>query len=371
MHSPTFALLRSTPAGRTSVLVALVALTFAGCTKPAASSTENAQSVIVQAATPASAPTEAWSGTIRARDHATLSFSVAGHLQRLLVEVGDRVESGTVLAELEQEPFALSLRQAEAEAQAAAPALDEAQRRRDAEQRLHTAGATSRTDLDAAVSAHAAAAARLQAAEASLALARRQLRESRLLAPRAGRVAQRLVQSSTWVDAGATVIEFDPEGPIEVVLAVPATRAAHLTAGQEVVVTSRLSTPAPARAAGRISHIGQRSLAGGVHEVLVRLPDDAVAFPGEAVLATLPAADVSAGVRIPITAVQPATDSGAGHVFVFEPKTRRLALRQVRFHSPHGADVIVDTGVRSGELVAVAGLPFLRDGQTARAQLRE
>lgn len=351
-------------------ILSAIVLIAAGCSKPTPHA-ELIPTVIVRSAAPATPVVEAWNGTVRTRQHATLAFAVAGRLQKTCVEVGDHVAAGTVLAELDQEPFDLELEQAEAQARAAGPALEEAKRRFEAEERLSANGATSRTDLDAATSAYAAARSHQQAAEATLGLARRQQRESRLLAPCAGRIAQRLVPTASVIAAGTPVIEFDSDGPAEVVLTLPASRVGTLAIGQEVRVTSGLSGGKPVPVTGQITHIGLRSLAGGVHEVLVRLPGNTPAFPGESVIAELALAESAAGVRLPLTAIQPAAEPGTGHVFVFDPQSQRLALRPVRYQAPHGADVLVSSGLRHGELVAVAGLPFLRDGQAAHAQQRE
>lgn len=350
-----------------SVVLMLVA---AGCSRSFSPAVAVVPTVIVQKAAPAAAVEEWWNGSVRTRGQASLAFPVGGRLKRVLVEVGDSVEAGAVLAELDQEAFALELDQAEAEARAASPALAEARRRREAEERLALAGAVSRSDLDAAVSAYAAAASRVQAAEAALGLARRQMRESRLVAPSAGRIAQRLAQPATWVAPGTPVLEFDAAGPVEVVLAVPAARLAGVAVGQDVRVRARLTDAAPAIVAGRITHIGQRSLAGGVHEVLVRLSDDAKAFPGEAVQASFARAGTADGVRLPLTAVLPSGEDGMGYVFVVD-ESSQLARRKVRYASPQGAEVRVHSGLAAGQPVVVAGAAFLRDGQSVRVQLRE
>lgn len=341
-------------------------LLLAGCSKPA-SPPETLPTVLVQPAAPGTPATEAWSGAVRSLHRATLAFAVAGRLAKTLVEVGDRVEAGAILAELEMEPFALELEQAEAQAQATGPALEEAKRRHEAEERLAANRATSRAELDSAASAHAAARSQQRAAQAALGLARRQERESRLIAPCNGRVAQRLATAGSVIAAGTPVLEFDSEDGAEVLLVLPGSRVSALAIGQE----ARVSTGESPGVIGRITQISQRCLAGGVHEVLVRLPENAGLFPGQAVTVELAARQPAAGVRLPLTAIRPDAEFGSGNVFVFDPATRRLALRPVHYHAPQGGDVLVSSGVSEGELVAVAGLAFLRDGQTVHAKTRE
>lgn len=345
-------------------------LSFSGCGRSDHKAATFIPTAIVQTVRPAGVSTDEWSGVVRARQTAQLAFSVAGRVERIAAEVGDRIERGEVLIELDQEPFRLQLQQAEAEARAAVPALAEATRRRDSEERLWSANATSRADHDAALSAFAAAASRAEAADAALGLARRALRESRLVAPAAGRVAQRLVQASAVVAPGTPVLEFDPESVAEVVLTVPGPRIAELAIDQPVDVRYRLTEATPSVATGRITHIGQRSLAGGVHEVLVRLPDTAAAFPGEAVVVRLPVTRSSTAVRIPVTALQP-TKPGSAAVLVLDAASGAVRRRDVRFTAPQGDTALVSEGLRDGETVVVAGLSFLRDGQQVRAIRRD
>jgi len=372
--NPIFAaLLLRPPLCFGAFITPLAVLTLSSCGKPAATFKTPVPTVIVVPATPATPASEEWNGTVRARNEVKLAFPVAGRLSRLTVEVGDRVESGDTLAELDPEPFLLAQRQAEAECQAATVAVAEAERRLASEERLWAERATSRADYDAARSSHAAAVARSKTAEASLALASRQLRESLLTAPFSGRIARRLAQTASWTEPGVTVVELDPEGPAEVVFPAPTSRLAQLGAGRPVDVFANRSGNPATPISGRITHIGQRSLSGGVHEVIVSLPDAAEVFPGEAVRVSLSSASSApqAGVRLPVTAVQPAGEDGAGFAFVLQPGAPRIERRPVRFQAPHGSEVIVTTGLRAGELAVVSGLPFLRDGQDVQVRQRQ
>ncbi|PTY02835.1 hypothetical protein DB347_23100 [Opitutaceae bacterium EW11] len=345
-------------------------LPFAGCAGKKDQAPQAPIPAIVKRAEPAGAAVSEWSGSVRTRQGSTLAFSVPGRVQRILADVGDPVAAGTVLVELDQEPFELQLRQAEAEARAAVPALAEAKRRREAEQRLWSAGSTSQTEYEAAVSAHAAAQSRAEAADASLSLARRALRESRLVAPVDGRVSQRLVQPAQVVAAGSPVMEFDSDASVEAVLTVSTSRLIDLAVGQPVEVRYRLTDDTPRLLTGRITHVGRRGLAGGVHEVLIALPDNAAVVPGEPVLARLAVQSVGTEVKLPATAVQTAV-GGAASVLVLNEESQTVKRREVRLGSPRGDEITITAGLRSGELVVAVGGVFLRDGQTIRPLLRD
>lgn len=346
-------------------------LLLAGCSaKNDDDASPSPAAALVQVARVADTVASEWSGVARSREGATLAFSVPGRIRIVHADLGDQVQAGEVLMALDAEPFQLQLRQAEAEDKASAPALAEARRRMESEQRLWQAGATSQAEYEAVLSAHAAAAARSETAAANLALARRAMRESRLAAPTAGRLARRLVPAGTFVDAGTPVLEFDSTGTTEIVLAVPASHVAGLAAGQVVEVRSQLTAAAPVMEPGTITHVGQRSLAGGIHEVILRLPETTAVRPGEPVLARLPSGAPREAVRLPATAVQRSID-GSTAVLIVTPGSNVVRRREVRIASPLGADVILAEGVQAGEVVVATGASFLREGQTIRRVMRE
>lgn len=350
---------------------AFSALLGFGCGRPQVTESPVIPTVIVQDVRTAGGMTEEWSGFVRAPENSSLAFSVAGRIRRIVVEVGDAVTAGALLAELDPEPFRLQLEQAQAEAATASPALAEATRRRDSEERLWRGGASSCAEYDAAVSAYAAARGRADTAAAALALAQRDLRESSLVAPTAGRIAQRFSPAATVVAAGTPVLAFDPAGTPEVMLAIPSSRLGEFSVGSELQVRCRLAESAPAIVPGRITHISQRSLAGGVHEVLVRLPESTRVFSGEAVTARLLENHGSAGVAISTTAVQPLPASNTGVVWVLDPRTNVVRRREVQFGNFHGGEVIVQHGLGLGETIVATGWSFLRDGQQVQPRHRE
>src|SRR5688572_6580975 len=89
-------------AGKMRVVLGMALLTaLVGCGKQEAA-TESARPVLVMhpAAGADTAPA-AYAGDIRARNESPLSFRVGGNLVRRLVDAGDRVRRGQLLAELD------------------------------------------------------------------------------------------------------------------------------------------------------------------------------------------------------------------------------------------------------------------------------
>lgn len=114
---------------RTLAAMALLALISAGCggDKSSAAPPKGGKSAVPQGLTITAARVEArtvqrtveTSGSLLAWEEVVLNTAVPGTVARLLVDLGDRVRAGQVVAELDQREFALAVEHGEAALQAA------------------------------------------------------------------------------------------------------------------------------------------------------------------------------------------------------------------------------------------------------------
>ena len=164
-------------------------------------------------------------GTVGARTTTKIGPTVAGRLQRLDVEVGDRVRAGQVLGEMDKldgddrlhaQDAALarvqaSLREAQARqahAQTQATRYAQLLAVRSTSEELAAAKQQDLQVANAAVASAQAEAARVRAERAGVTTQQRHLR---LIAPSDGLVTQRLADPGSTVVAGQTVVEVvDP-----------------------------------------------------------------------------------------------------------------------------------------------------------------
>jgi RND family efflux transporter MFP subunit len=167
-------------------------------------------------------------GEIRAFDIVVVSSEIAGKVDKVLAEVGDRVTAGTPLAEVDRETFHIYLQQAEANLAAANADLALAGKELERKQDLRSDETISQAALDQALATNDLAAARVAAAEAALGLAQRNYDRSVIRAPATGAITQRHVVAGQWAEVGVGLFEEAIGNKVKVAARVPAAWAAKL-----------------------------------------------------------------------------------------------------------------------------------------------
>jgi len=166
-------------------------------------------------------PTIRLVGEIRAMDIIPISSEVAGKVDRVLVEVGDRVAAGAPLAEIDRATFAIYLAQAKADVQAARANLDLAAKDLERKRDLRSDETIPKATYDQSIANHDLAKARLAAAKASLDLAVRNHERSVIRAPAAGVITERMVVAGQWADVGAALLELAIGDRVKIAARVP------------------------------------------------------------------------------------------------------------------------------------------------------
>ena len=216
-------------------------------------------------------------GETRVRDRFVVSTPVAGQLQRIELEPGDRVARGTtVVARLAPSESPLLDPRAQAELNAAVAAaraavgqaqaelnriratLDQARTTRERQRALAEAGAVSRETLEAAETTARSAENAARAAEFAVARAEYELQLARarvqapsatgrlidLTAPIDGVVLKRLHESATVVAPGEPLLEIGDPQNLEVIADLLSTDAVRVSPGNPVLI-DRWGGPQP------------------------------------------------------------------------------------------------------------------------------
>lgn len=164
-----------------------------------------------------------YSGTVEEETGTQLSFAVPGTVSRVLVDEGDHVSKGQLIATLDP----AQLRNAYAMAKTA---LDQASDAYNRMKELHTKGSLPDIKWVDAQSS-------LDRARSAEQMAARQLADSRIYAPFAGVISKKLVERGENVVAGMPVAKLVSVGRLKVKIAVPEGDIPNVRLGQRASVS--------------------------------------------------------------------------------------------------------------------------------------
>jgi RND family efflux transporter MFP subunit len=202
-------------------------LTLAGCEQPAPVAARPTPVYVTTVGSDPSAEDRLFTATVRARVETALGFRSAGKVMHRLVEVGDQVVAGQVLARLDEADHTLAANAAAdqlkaAGVEAAQAASDEGRLRR-----LLADGSISAADHERQNARAEAASARVDLARRQLELARNRASYADLKAPYAGVVTSMQLEAGQLVSEGQPVLTLAREGEREVVADLPETLSAQ------------------------------------------------------------------------------------------------------------------------------------------------
>ena len=333
-------------------LMVVISLLIAACSKPEVppEAIRPLQVLKVVAGGTASDAVRTYSGEVRSRYDTALAFRVGGKIAARLVNVGDHVAAGQVLARLDPEDVRLAAQQAAAQRTLA---WQELTRYRD----LHKRKFVSQAALDARE-------ASFKAADAQSELTKNQTEYATLKADKAGVVGQVLADPGQVVSAGQPVLRTAPDGDREIALSVPENELNRFKPGLEVEV-SLYAMPGK-DLIGKIREISP------VADPVTRTYPLRVSLPGQMQIPLGLSATIKLKVangaldnalQIPLTALFQKEGSAAVWI-VADDDT--VSLRPVSVLQYHDDAVIISAGLTSGERIAAAGVHRLAAGQKVR-----
>lgn len=341
---------------RHSYFLALAAFSLAACSETETSQQKQAPKPLPVAVAvvgdAVSAPGVLVSGIVRARQESPLAFAVPGRITRILVNEGDRVAAGQLLAQLDTG-------EVDAGAAAARAEVGRAEAELARQRELFAKGWVTRARLDAAEVS--ASAARAQLASRGFAQ-----RYARITAPAAGTILARNGEPGQIIAAGSPVVTVS-QASGGLVLRVNLTDAQLAGARTGQVASVTLPALGGAPIAARIIELGGRGdQRTGTFEAELALPPLTGLRSGMLGEARLPSNSMSSTLSIPASAVFQARADEA-FVYIVDDKgkarTRRVTLGRI-----DNREIEVLSGLVRGERVISKGLARVRDGITVAAQ---
>ncbi|MEM9478092.1 MAG: efflux RND transporter periplasmic adaptor subunit [Verrucomicrobiota bacterium] len=309
-------------------------------------------------------------GEVEARQKTEMGFEIAGTLETIYFEEGDKVEKGELLAEIDTSR--LDARKAElvagrAEVQAT---LDFNERKSAREERLVKSGAVSAQQLDATREARDRAEASLRRIAAQVESVEVDLNKSQLRAPYEGTIAKRMLDSGAIVSQNQPVFEIIETGQLEIRVSLPNAAVENLEPGNRLTVTWEPDH----RKELKVTRILPTRLSETqTIDIILAVPADAVGLrDGDTVEVEQFREIQKAGFFLPRDAL---TEGNRGlwtcYLVVKDEEVggeaSRLEPCDLEIIEAYADRVFVRGGLQGGDLVLAAGLQKVVPGQRVRA----
>jgi membrane fusion protein, multidrug efflux system len=343
---------------RTLALVALLFTTVVatGCTSRADAADEQAAPatpVRVRAAAAVERPAAVnASGTVDASTTADIGFQVGGKVERVVVEEGQTVRGGQLLASLDATEYRLAAEQAKA---SALQASGEYARMRQLYER-HSLAPNDYAKFEAAT----------QVADAQQSTALEHLAHTRLTSPISGIVVRRGIDPGETVGAGTPVFTIVAVDRVTIRVGIPEAQIGLVRPGAAAAVAVPALAGQPFQA--RVTMIGvSADAASRTYPVKLEVPNPRhLLLPGMIAEARIDGDRITRALTVPGEAVVRDAE-GATLLFVYAPAERRVHTRRVTVGAPIDREIEITEGLEPGELVVVAGQDRVRDGAAVAA----
>ena len=305
-------------------------------------------------------------GSVSAAQSADLSFEVSGRMLARIVEEGQTVEAGEVVAKLDSRDYVAQRNGARARRDTAKADYDRYRKAYEKEAVTEQQVSHSKAQLDIS--------------QAELDIAEKALQDTELRAPFGGRIARRLVDDFANVRVKQPVLVIQDESSLELRVAVAERDWARGNTGIARDELTRRINPRVEVASlrGRFFPAYVKELSNSADPVTrtyevtfgFESPTDVNVSPGMTGkvivdLYTQNRAEGGAPVSVPSNAVAADVD-GNPFVWVVDPATTRVAKRAVEPGELSGSMMPILNGLSGGDVIAVSGVNSLTDGMLVR-----
>ena len=343
----------------------LVGLAFAavlsGCDEKTSEPQSDAQRpVLMTSVAEHAAYSLVFPGTVEPQVATQKAFRVPGQVIAKNVIVGDTVHKGDVLAVLDTTQLQQGVRSAEAGVASAQSQLSNAQSMADRAKALGKDGFASPAQLDSAQQSLAAANANVESAQAQLSKAREQLGYGQLIADYDGIVTAVNIEVGETVGAGTPAITIARPDLRDAVIDIPEDALALVHPGDAFQVATLLQPDV--KIDGKV-----REIAPGAEQrthtlrVKISIGNAPVNFRiGTTVSAE---ADKKGAGVISMPQSAAVEDQGKFFAWKFDPAGSTIGKVSITGHALDAGVFVIDSGLKAGDLVAVAGVHSLKDGE--------
>nr|MBF0684934.1 efflux RND transporter periplasmic adaptor subunit [Pseudomonas sp.] len=347
-----------------TLLVVLVGIVLAGCDRSEPPATETIRPVRTQVISLQQIElVGAYPGEIRPHIESTLAFQVGGKLVQRLVQAGDAVKAGQVLARID--PQDLELAESAARAELAAAEVERSRTAADLARysELRESGFISKAEFDQRKAAHDAAVARVAQARAALKGQSNRADYSVLHADADGVVTGVDAEVGQVVGAGQPVVRVARTADKEVAFLVPEGRLQTVRSLGSATVTLWTGGPPMQATVSEISATADPATRAFPARVRLHDAPDSVQFGMTATVRfTLPVEQPLA--QVPLSALLREGERAA--VWVLDPDFMTVSRQAVEVRTMTDTQAVLAPGLRDGLEIVTAGVHLLRDGQKVK-----
>ncbi|WP_292162306.1 efflux RND transporter periplasmic adaptor subunit [Mesorhizobium sp.] len=299
-----------------------------------------------------------YSGSVRARTEMNLGFRIAGKVTERLVDIGQHVNAGDVLARVDPSDYELSVKSAKASLDAAERQVETVDLARKRAEQLYAKNFAPKSQLDQAVLTYDQAVATRDAARSTLAQAQNQVRYTDLKASEDGIVTTISADIGQVVGAGTPVMTVAVDGEKEVLIAVPEMDIAGFKPGKDVKASfwsdDALVLDGKVREVAGSADPQSRTFA-----VRVSLPNDPRVLLGMTANVEATVGSKAQLVSIPLTAMT--EKDGKQIVWTVDRASETVHPRPIRVANFTADGVAVADGLKQGDVVVAAGTQFMTE----------
>ena len=302
-------------------------------------------------------------GTIQAETEVNLGFRIDGRMVERLANVGDRVAAGQVVARLDRTNEENNLRSARAALVAAEAQLVETNGNYGRARELLRSGFGTRQRYDQALQQLQTARSAVDAAQAQANIAENRLGYTELVADASGTVTARGAEPGEVVAPGRMVVRVARQGGLDAVFDVPA--VVKDQAPPNVVIDVALTLDPSVSAQGRVREVSPSAdPVTGTFRVRIGLENPPPALRLGSTVTGRMTLDGGARVAIPASALTRQGSNPA--VWLVDTRAQTVSLRPIEVLRHDPAQVVVGSGLETGDVIVTAGVQALRPGQRVR-----
>lgn len=307
---------------------------------------------------------ETYPGEVRARFEPELAFRIGGQVTKRLVDSGDQVKKGQVLAELDPKDVQLQLGAMKAQVSAAQANLKLVRAERDRYKQLLERQLVSRSQYENAENLYLAGEARLKQVKAEYNVSANQAGYAVLRASQDGVISRRMLEVGQVVAPGQTVLNLAADGEREILISLPEGSIGQFSIGQAVRIQlwSRPGVFLPGKLREISPSADPQTRTYAARVAITDINKEPVDLGQSAQVFVSPEGDIP--LSVPLSALT--AEAGQPYVWLVDQQTSKLKQQNVKVGAYGEEQVPVLQGLQETDWVVAAGVQVLIEGVKVR-----